>query len=405
MFKIQQFKNCKTPKVSNSYDVNYVLNIIKNGNEKLKLIQAARAFDKSSTDYNKIKTELLPTFRFNFNFKESANNNNITSSNGLIYIDVDNIADIPNNQIIYAKWKSLSTSGYGILVKTNNVTYQNFNDTYNAIGKCLGIDVDINAAKATQQTVLSYDPELYFNPNSITYTAENISYSDDIKKVPSAHILKKGEEGMLGDGTFSEYNNKLRFNNISDYFINSNDSYIMFEDKINICEPYLPAIITEGNRNSAMFYHLSQIKMLNHHVNYKTLKTLSESINKRMFPRLPNKEVHTIINNVLKGFENGSLKLILNKERKFLFNPNVKLTFKEKMNIVNKENARLKVGSTKQKIYDIIEDWDFEVNKKITQGKIEKISGISKRTIIRYWSDFKEYVAELNLAYKQSNKK
>ncbi len=404
MFSIQQFKNCKTPNVSNNYELKEILNTIKYGNDKLPLIQSARTYGKSSIDYNKIKTELLPTFRFNFNFKGSASNNNITSSNGLIYIDVDDISDIPNNQIIYAKWKSLSTTGYGLLVKTQNLTFDNFNDTYKAIGKSLGVNIDKNAAKATQQTVLSYDPDLYFNPNSTTYTASTTFDSHEVKKVPSAHILKKERRGMVGNGTFSEYNNTpLRFNNIADYFINNNGNYIVFENKINICEPYLPLLIQEGKRNGTMFYHLTQHKMLNPHIDYKTLNSLSESINKRMVPRLPNNEVNTIIKNVLKGYENDSLKLILNKERKFLFNPISKLSFNEKMSIVNKENGRLRVDNTKQRIYDAIEDWDYKVYKKITQSKVTDVSGIPTRTVKRYWSDFKEYVTELNTAYKSGN--
>ncbi|MCG7500599.1 hypothetical protein MHM83_01820 [Tenacibaculum sp. Mcav3-52] len=401
MFNVQVFQNCKTPKVLNEYDVNQILDIIKKGNDKLPLIKVARAYGKSSTNYNKIKTELLPTFRFNFNFKDSAANKNITSSTNLIYIDVDDLSDIPNNDLIYAKWKSLSTSGYGILVKTSNVTCDNFNTTYKEIGECLGVDVDNNAAKATQQTVLSYDPNLYFNPNSITYTASSISNSTNIKKVPSTHIIKKEKGCIRGDGTFSESTNtKLRFNNISDYFNDIDDDYLVFEDKINICEPYLPIIVHEGKRNNTMFYHLSQHKMLNPHLEFNSLKGLSYSINNRMVPKLSDNEVDLIINSVLRGYENDSLYMILNKERKFLFNPESNLTFNDKMNIVNKKNAQLKVDKTKQKIYDVIESWDFKTNGKITQKKVAELSELSIRTVKRYWSDFKEYAIELNSEYK-----
>jgi len=401
MFSIQQFKNCESPSVSNNYELKEILNTIKYGNDRLPLIQSARTYDKSSVEYRKIKDSKLPTFRFNFKFNSYASNKNIISSSGLIYIDVDNINDIPNSDFIYAKWKSLSTKGFGVIVKVDNLNLYNFSNTYNEIGKQLNVIPDPNARKATQQTVLSYDPNLYFNPNSTTYTASTTFDSHEVKKVPSAHILKKERRGMLGDGTFSEYNNTaLRFNNISDYFIDNDGDYVVFEDKINICEPYLPLLIQEGKRNGTMFYHLTQHKMLNPHIDYKTLKSLSESINKRMVPRLPNNEVNTIINNVLKGYENDSLKLILNKERKFLFNPKSKLTFKEIMGIVNKENGRLRIDKTKLSIYDVIESWDYKANKKITQGKVANLSGISERTVKRYWSDFKEYVAELNREYK-----
>ena len=73
------------------------------------------------------------------------------------------------------------------------------------------------------------------------------------------------------------------------------------------------------------------------------------------------------------------------------------------MNVVNKENARLKVDKTKKCIYNIIEDWNYKAHKKITQSKVADVSGISIRTVKRYWSEFKAYVAELNAMYKTNS--
>ncbi|GAB1857344.1 hypothetical protein MHTCC0001_21800 [Flavobacteriaceae bacterium MHTCC 0001] len=421
MYNISNFKNCKTPKVSNTCDVTQIIDTIKNGNDKLPLIQAARAYDKSSKEYEVIKTELLPTFRFNFHFSDYALNANITASTGLIYLDVDNVMDIPDNGFIYAKWKSLSTTGYGILVKTYNVTQDNFKDTYDHLGELLDINLDDNARKATQQTILSYDPNLYFNPNSITYSAVTVTNKtivtndnfNDIKKVPSTYILKKEKEGMGVNGTIYEhtsntidttYNSKLRFNNISDYFIDNDDDYQVFEDKIKICDPYIPRITNEGKRNDRMYYVLTQSKLLNPHLEYKSLKGLANTINKRMFPRLPDNEIYSIINSVLKGFENGTLEMYYNRERRFLFNPKIKLSHREKMNIINPYNGKLKSEKTKQRIYGTIENWDFSLSGKITQIKIAELSGMSKRTVKRYWNEFKKYVKELNETNKKVSK-
>jgi len=400
MFTIQQFKNCENPNVSSNYDIKEILNIIKYGNDTLPLVKSARAYGKPSYNYKIIKDKQLPSFRYNFNFNGYATNKNIISPSGLIYLDFDNINDIPNSDIIYAKWKSLSTKGFGVIVKVDNLNLNNFSNTYDEIGKQLNILPDPNARKATQQTVLSYDPDLYFNPNSITYTAKNISYSDKVKKVPSAHIIKKGERGLLGDDTFLENSNTLRFNNISDYFINRNEEYLVFKDKIKICEPFIQSIIERGKRNNIMFFHLSQYKMLNPNINRKTLKTLSETINKRMVPKLSNNEVDSIIKSVFKKYEEGTLELILNKERKFLFNPIYKLTREEKMKIVNSLNGELKKEATKETIYNTIETWDFESYGKIIQEKVADVSGFSVTTIKRYWSNFKEFIRELNNDFK-----
>ncbi|WP_346882355.1 hypothetical protein [uncultured Algibacter sp.] len=411
MFKVQSFKNCETYKISCSRPVEEILNTIKNGDKHLSIIQKARTYKKGiDKEYDTIKRELLPTHRFNFQFNDYATNANITTSTGLIYIDADGIEYIPEHPMIYAKWKSLSNTGYGILVRVHNLNQYNFGDTYDDVGKWLNIMPDPNARKANQQTILSYDPNIHINLNSIVYTATTVSSYNDIKKVPSTYILKEEKEGMGVNGTIYEhtsyntdstYNNKLRFNNISDYFKDIDDTFLIFEDKIKICDPYIPRIITEGNRNNKMFNVLSQDKLLNPYLDYKSLKGLANVINKRMFPRLSDNEVHSIINSILKGFENGSLKMICNRERKFLFNPDIKLSHKEKMGVVNKHNGKFKSDKTKERIYEAIESWNFSLNKKITQTKVAELSGVSKRTVIRHWNVFKGYVKELNEISKQ----
>jgi hypothetical protein len=49
-----------------------------------------------------------------------------------------------------------------------------------------------------------------------------------------------------------------------------------------------------------------------------------------------------------------------------------------------------------QKLYNIIEQWDFDIYGKISIRKISNNFPISKKTVAKYWSEFKEYVNELN---------
>jgi hypothetical protein len=402
MQKIAKFKNCKSPIVSETYDIKYIIDTIKNGNDKLLLIKAAREYDKSSDDYKLIKTELLPTFRFNFTFKNSASNKNIMGSTNLMYLDVDNVEHIPDNGMIYAKWKSLSKTGYGILVKTHNVNLDNFNASYKHLGRWLGVDLDENAGKATQQTILSYDPELYFNPNSITYSASTVNNSSEVKKISNVPILEE-EEGIGGNDIFLYDSAPIQFNNISSYFNNSNDTYKVYKDGITICDPFIPKNIKKGKRNSTLFFLLSQYQILNPSVGRNFLNSIADIINNKMYPKLDKNEVKTIINNVVKMHTDGRLKTYFNSDRKVLFNPAHKLTFNEKMLIVNKEIGALRVNESKNRIYNAIETWDFDKYKKITQKKVVEVSGVSIATVRRYWSDFKDFVKELNENWKNEN--
>ncbi len=80
MYKVSKFENAKAPQIKEIISLDNVFSIIKNGDDNLQLIKTAREYGKGNSQYDNIKTKLLPTFRFNFLFKGKANNQNIKSS-------------------------------------------------------------------------------------------------------------------------------------------------------------------------------------------------------------------------------------------------------------------------------------------------------------------------------------
>jgi hypothetical protein len=395
---VTQYEAINKSTVLKTVSIDSVLEIIKNGNEFVPLIEKARISGKGSKDYDYIKTNLLPTFRFNFLFKDSAKNSNIMSPTGLLYLDADNIDSIPENKYVFAKWKSLSNLGYGILVKIDNLTKDNFTDAYNQLSENIGISTDNGARKATQQTVLSLDSEL-----SINYTSTVYHYQE-IKKVSLESKLIKEKKGITVTDTFCEkpkYSSTLRYDNIDDYFTGETAEipYLVFSDeKTKICKPFIPNVINEGYRNSTMFGYLSNMSLLNPDCGKELLSKFSNHINDRMNEKLSDYETKKIINNILQLRENGELKMYHNKERRILFNPNFEFSKKEKQQISGREVGKHRRDAKSLKIYEVIENWDFEKNGKITQKKVSKVSNIPLSTIKKpyYWKQFKDYVGELN---------
>lgn len=400
MFQLTQYASAKEPKVQTHISLTEVLEIIKNGDENLPLIQSARAFGKGNPKYDKIKTTLLPTFRFNFLFDDSAANENITDPTGLIYLDADNIDTIPDSPYILAKWKSLSDTGFGILVKVDGLNLANYSDTYNQLSELIGVTSDTGARKATQQTIQSYDPDLYYNPDALVYDCT------ESKKVSCAPIKKK-EKCIGTDETFSdEHEGTIRFNNIDDYFIGeyADTVYRVFDVKEWICNPYIIRI-EEGNRNKTLFFLLSQYALLNPSTGRSFLKAIADTITKRMYPNLSEKEINLVVDSVLKKREAGSLKLHRNDERRVVFNPKISLTTKEKIKIVNGELGKRKSDFTKEVIYMVLENWDFEANGKITQRKVANYANRDESTVKRHWPDFKAYIKDLNMTFCKPNRK
>jgi hypothetical protein len=104
-----------------------------------------------------------------------------------------------------------------------------------------------------------------------------------------------------------------------------------------------------------------------------------------------------VIDSVFKYFDEGTLKPIYNKtKRKIIFSSNSEYTAEEKREIVLDICNKKKSDDSKQKIYDIIEAWDFDNYGKISIRKISNNFPISKKTVAKYWNEFKEYINQLN---------
>lgn len=403
---VSQFAGMQKPTVLKILPIEKALKIIQGGDENISQILKARAYGKGSELYDKIKTFSLPTFRFNFLFDSYATNNNIVAPTGLIYLDADYIDAIPDNEYVFAKWKSLSDKGFGILVKVQNLSKTNHKRVYNELSEIIGIKSDLGACKANQQTVLSYDNNLYFNPNSLTY---KYIEKEEVKKVSFSNIKKEkkvisSNDTFLWDGDKAHYRN----NNINDYFKGEfiDVPFLVFSDeKAQICQPFIPFnIIGEGQRNWRMLSFLSMHASLNPNCDKQYLIEMSNYMNNRMNPKLLRFEVATIIRKVLKKKEEGSLEMYCNKERRILFNPNMNFTREERFKIIGGELGKVRRTKKSLLIYQTIENWDFEVDGKIIQKKVAKKANQSIATIKRYWHEFKNYVEDLNNSYAISKK-
>lgn len=159
----------------------------------------------------------------------------------------------------------------------------------------------------------------------------------------------------------------------------------MFEEKEKICSPYIPFNIKEGARHNTLFSYLTQIAVLNPTKGKEYIIAIGTTMNDKMPAKLPKEEVTSIIYSVLKMREEGTLKMFCNLERRFLFNPYFEFPKGEIMKIVNVENGKRKTEQTQRAIYNILEDWNFKSDGKITQMKVRDKLGCHISTIGRHW--------------------
>lgn len=396
MDSINLYKNVKNPTTDKTITINEYISLIKDGH-KTESIQAARLQTKHSSIYKKAKEE-RSCVTFNFLFNGRKRDSNIISSTGLVYFDIDReiVLSTLDQSKIFIHHKSFGGTGSCIIVRTNGITPENFKDSYIYIADQLGIKdlIDANAVKKTQYTILSYDPNLFYNEHSFVFDAtEKVSFVSKLGVVE--RILPTNDTFLKRPYTGT----KTRITNASDY-VGEGDDYKVFPDGIKVAKIDIPRSIPNGSRNRVLIAVVSQNASLNPHLTYDQLSYSAIGLNAYCCKEpLAFNEVKGIVDSIWKYKEQGTLKPILNHTRKIIFNETCKLTKEEKADIRNKKIGELKSNNTKKRIYEAIEGWNRD--EKITAKKIASELKAGIATVKRYWPEFKEAVDIFNKRFKE----
>lgn len=152
---------------------------IANHNFQDKIKQIRSAEDKGTRD--KLK-KLLPGVTFSGTFKKRTDRE-LIQHNGLLCFDFDNVADIEEAKArlcedVYTYMCFISPSGKGIklIVKTtaestqHKAYYQSLCDYYY---KSYNLTADIQCKNISRLCFLSYDPDVYTNPEAIIYKLDS----------------------------------------------------------------------------------------------------------------------------------------------------------------------------------------------------------------------------------------
>ena len=399
MYKINLFNNLKSPKNPQIISIENYIQFVKEGIDVQKLL-AIRLFGKHAQEYIKYKEKRL-CVTHNFLFNGIKRNSNIISSTGLLYFDIDTesfeINSIDKSKV-FIFHKSFGGIGSSIIIRAKGITYFNFKESCKFIAKDLGIAnyIDINAIKETQFTVLSYDPNLFYNNEAYEYSAEKVSFSND---------MFSSFNSFRNDTNFDE--NKLisnyRISNASDY-VQEENQYEVFPEGIQTALMNIPSKVSIGSRSKVLMAIVNQMVALNKFLSYEKVLDKSLAIN-NIFTSEPltYKEVLSIVGSIYRYKNEGTLTLILNKKRKIIFNKNCGYTREDKIAIVNKEVGAMRTAKTKGRIKNAIDEW--QMSEKITAKKIARNLNLGIGTVKRYWPEFKNVAQDYNRKLKQSEQK
>lgn len=395
MYQVNLFKNLHSPQNPITIDINDYIRYVNNGFNEQEVMKA-RVYGKGSQLYERIKKN-RHSVTINFLFKDYKKDENIISSTGLIYYDIDNSfsLDTIDKSKVFIHHKSFGGSGSTLIIKANEINTDNFKDSYYSIANELGISklIDLNADKKTQFTVLSYDPSLYINENAFEFTAT--------KKVSFDSNMYSSSYLPSNDTFLKNSNNTYRLTNASDY-VDENNTYQVFPEGIQVAKIDIPRNIPIGNRTKTIMAITNQILTINPLITYEQVLKRILSINDIITTEpLPYSEIVGIVNRMFKYQKTGTLQPINNKIRKIIFNENCELSKEDKISIVRKEVGNIRSNKTKKKIHDAIVNWNQP--EKITAKKIASKINMGIATVKKHWPEFKKIVIEYNNTLKNKD--
>lgn len=399
-YSVNLYSNIKNPRIGQTITINQWFDLIKHSDHSSTIISARNGH--IAYDYTKSS---LSAITYNFLFEEKKANTNITSPTGLMFIDVD----IKNNQNagfditqidltkVFCYYHSFGGSGYCIVVKVNNLTIENFDDTYIHICNELNIPYDKAAKKPTQYSILSHDPNIYVNDNCFAFDSIDIC---------SHHPITKRKEVYRCDGNISEKNiktspeslNRIRYNNIRDFNFNGKSDLYHY-DKFDIVEAKFPKKILTGNRNSTLVSYCTNLVWLNPNKSITEVMNILLSINKSYcLEPLGDNQIKKVVHSVFKYKHENRLSPTFTK-RTTIFNPN--LSKEEKISLNIARIAERKRNKSLEKIHDMLANWDFKSHGKITQYSVRKNFKLSPKTVTKYWNTVLHHIERLNSEFDQ----
>lgn len=371
-------------------------------NQTIKTLRAIKQLYVSTnntvfkSEYDKLKIT-LPAVTWNATFTSVKSNQNFIHGTGVLFIDIDDSAfDLPSLDLkkIYAYYRSVGGLGYSILVQVKDITPTNFKSTYLSICDDLGITqyIDTNAIKLTQSSILSFDSDLYLNSESFIYSPVSIIKIENNDFVLTSTLESKKEEHNAEVKTKID----IRYNNLDDFNFHGKDYIENWSegfDYISVSKPFVP--LADG-RKRYMLNYIRNYVYLNPDVPYYQILNSAKFVNLSVgVEPLPTNLIESQVKTVLEQKNKGTLTPKV-KKRKILFSCGCLLTRDEKEKLKGARQSLFFNNTTTAKMYDLIEDWNFGVNGKITIRSLTAVINVSKSSVEKYWKNIKDYVADLN---------
>ncbi|OPB98222.1 hypothetical protein BAS10_06210 [Elizabethkingia meningoseptica] len=399
---INKIESCKKRQITDSFqNIGDVVEFIKNPpSEHIKLVNHARTLERDSEEYKNIKINRMPAVSVGFNFENGyIKGDNMSSPTGYLYIDVDGYTEEDfeiNTAYVCAYWRSLSNTGVSIIVKVEGLTPKDLKVATSKIAELLDIPYDDRAISIDRLTVLTYDPNAYYNDNTDVIPIDELLPDGTeaiVDSTKSTHFNTIIKDNLLG---YECNGYKLRFNNLNELLqplniqFDENGFHDLGKDnKLEYAQVFIPfKAINTGKRESILKSIAYQLVALNKNAPKALILKYLQTVNtKAMRPQLSSSEVNTTLNKVYK--KRKDIKPMLNTSRRFIYDSSMNLTTTEKRQLNAIQMGKDKVDKTKRELLEVMKNWNIEKCGKMTINNIKKVTGKNKKTVQKYYTHLK----------------
>lgn len=372
------------------------INLIKNDKPENEMIFKLRKLERECPEFDDIKKNKIPCAVLHFNYSNGyINSKNTLSETGYLYFDIDETteeieAQLQQNEYVAAYWKSVSGRGYGFVVNVLGITLENYKSVFSKVAEMLELPIDNQAKSVDRLTVLSYDPNAYYNPNAICIEVNKLGIFTSENKQNFRNIIIKDIHNKVYNVMESP---KVRYNNFDEVIANrefdfEDGFYDCKDDKVPYTQAFIPKKIKKGNREKSLSLFCKNFVGLNPDIGKEYLKKQMIHINNHnMEEPLNLKEFNVIIDKCWKCRKAENL--INNREKRFVFeNPNLPIEEKRKivMDCIN-QGRRAKTKIKEDLIKGILENWDCIEGKANAKNIMAKEPSLKKTFVYGYLKD------------------
>ena len=398
---LNKIKCCtKREIIDNFENIRAVVDFLRQpGQDQINIVECARKMDRKSDDYRQIKINQLPAISINFNFKNSyIKGDNVDQPTGYLYLDIDGYTehDIDiNKTYVCAYWRSLSNTGLTLVVKVNGLTPANLKIATEVIASSLDVPYDDNAVSIDRLTVLSYDPNAYYNDNTEVFPIDDLLPEDFAENFEKENQKRSHFNEIKNFSTRCDYNGtKLRFDNLdeilSQYEIDFDENGIYdfgSDNKISYAKVFPPfRTMEQGSREVRMKSIAYQLVTLNKKADRQLITDFLQRINKKkFFPCLEQQEIDGILNRIYRNIDNKYP--INNDTRRFIYDKTKNLTSADKRRYNLQKIHTGRIEKTKAELLDCMTEWNAVETSKLTIKKLANYCGKNRKTVQKYYRE------------------